>query len=79
MLSSTILALLPRAFLVPVAMHLFKTLKWWEEYWVDYYLNNGKGYFENVRLIQKNPVCMKTTLPAYEYVYSHPKEFGINQ
>lgn len=72
------MGVLPRVVLIPISLHLFRTLKWWEEYWVDYYLNNGKGFFENVRLIQNNQVCMKTTLMAYEYVYAHPEEFGIN-
>jgi hypothetical protein len=48
---------------------------WWEEHWVDYYLKNKKGYFENLRRIRNNPVCLKTTLMAYEYVYAHPEEF----
>lgn len=71
------MGVLPRSVLIPVSLHLFNTLKWWEGYWVDYYLNNGKGYFENVRRIQNNPFCMKTTLLAYEYVYANPKEFGL--
>jgi hypothetical protein len=68
--------LLPKFALVPAALHLFKLLEWWEAYWVEYYLNNGKNYFENVKLIRNNPVCMKTTLLAYEYVFCHAKYFS---
>jgi hypothetical protein len=75
LLSITFLAFLPKLIMLPVAMHLFKTIMWWEEHWVDYYLKNRKGYFENLRRIRNNPVCLKTTMMAYEYVYAHPEEF----
>jgi hypothetical protein len=77
LLSVTLLSYLPKPVLVPLAKHLFRTIMWWEEYWVDYYLNNGMGYFENVRRIKNNPFCLDTTLMAYEYVCGHPEEFGI--
>jgi hypothetical protein len=77
-LTVTVIRFFPQHTLAPLAVYLFKTITWWEEYWVDYYLNNGKTYYENVRLIENNMVCMSTTLMAYENVYGHEGNLGLD-
>jgi len=64
---------LPRPVMVFGAQRFVKIMIWWETYWTEYYLYNGRSYWENVKLIKSNGLCPSTTLSNYEYFFARPE------